>query len=96
MEEDRRVPGVGEERVLRTNAGEMPRAFARAPFRRRRSELFFRCPGRVFVVRTCTFCSSGRGFRRSHLLFRCPAPPSAGVQAAADMSRDAAVAGAAA
>ena len=72
--EDRRVPGVGEERVLRTAPrGEMPGAFAPV-VRRRRSERLFRRPGRVFRCSHLHFCSSGRGFRRSHLLFRCPAP----------------------
>ena len=65
--EDRRVPGVGEERVLRTAPrGEMPGAFAPV-VRWRRPDLLFRRPGRVFRCSHLHFCSLGR-------VFRCPAP----------------------
>ena len=69
--EDRRVPGVGEERVLRTAPrGEMPGAFAPV-VRRRRSERHFRRPG-------LHFRRPGLHFRRPGLHFRCPAPLSRG------------------
>ena len=72
--EDRRVPGVGEERVLRTAPrGEMPGAFAPV-VRRRRSERRFRRPGLHF----CCSALLSRGpylhCRSPGLLFRCPAP----------------------